>query len=122
MGGNLGQLYYELDKEVSWLHDKWGEFRELFCGGQERIDLLSNVASSFFYVMSQVLYESVILHLCRLTDPPGSTKRPNEDQYFSQARQHREYFGQRSGFVPGENCNGTLPAPVQLRISMELKK
>ncbi|MBI4479053.1 MAG: hypothetical protein HY651_03420 [Acidobacteria bacterium] len=83
MGPDLGQLYHELEDEVGWLHLKWGEFLELYGKGSERIDLLNEVASSFFYLVQQMLFEGVLLHLCRLTDPPESwslklkTKVPN---------------------------------------------
>ena len=71
MGQDLGALYLEVEDEVSWLHKKWGEFQELF-GKEQRIDLLNEVASSFFYLVQQLLWESLLLQLCRLTDPPGA--------------------------------------------------
>src|SRR3990167_8288153 len=46
MGPDLGQLYHELEDDVSWLHDKWSEMKELFGKGPVRIDLLNEVASS----------------------------------------------------------------------------
>jgi hypothetical protein len=72
MGPDLGQLYHELEDGVSWLHEKWGELLELFDKGPERIALLNEVAPNFFYLVQQVLWESVLLHLSRLTDPPES--------------------------------------------------
>jgi hypothetical protein len=75
MGQDLGQLYHELEDDVSWLLDKWGELKELFDKGQDRIDLLNEAASSFFYIVRQVLYEDVMLHLSRLTDPPQSNSK-----------------------------------------------
>lgn len=75
MGQDLGQLFHELESEVWWLHHKWNEFKELFGKEQERMDLLNEVASNFFYLVHQVLYENVMLSLCRLTDPPESRSR-----------------------------------------------
>ena len=72
MGQDLGQLYHELEKDLSWLHDKWSEFKELYGKGPERIALLNETASSFFYIVQQTLCESILLHLCRITDPPES--------------------------------------------------
>ncbi|MBI3933479.1 MAG: hypothetical protein HY316_02225 [Acidobacteria bacterium] len=75
MGQDLGQLYHELEDDMAWLHDKWGELKELFGKGQQRIDLLNEVASSFFYIVHQVFYEDILLHLSRLTDPAKSPSR-----------------------------------------------
>ncbi len=51
MGADMGQLYLEVEDEVSCLHEKWGELQELYGKGSERIDLLNKVASSFFYLV-----------------------------------------------------------------------
>ena len=78
MGQDLGQLFHELEDQVSWLHYKWNELKELFGQGQDRIDLLNHVASNFFFFVQQTMFENVLLHLCRLTDPPKTFgKKPN---------------------------------------------
>lgn len=72
MGPELGELYYELDADFSWLRHKWSEFHELFDKGPERIELLNTVASNFFYFLQKLLFEDAMMHLCRLTDPSKS--------------------------------------------------
>jgi AbiU2 len=53
------------------------EHGELYRSGQERIDLLNSVASSFFLFLNNLFYEDAILHLCRLTDPPQMGVKDN---------------------------------------------
>ena len=72
LGSTLGPLYSALCNEVTWVHAKWMQFRILFADSPERIDLLNQVAGFFFRMIQDVLWEDVILHLARLTDPPQS--------------------------------------------------
>ncbi len=69
-GPKLGPLYHALHNEVTWLHAKWLEYRKLYAHSQERIDLLNGTAAFFFRVVQDVLWEDVLLHIARLTDPP----------------------------------------------------
>jgi hypothetical protein len=75
MGPELGLLYHELEEEVDWLQQKWNEFRELFGKGPERIELLNNAASNFFFLLHKLMFEDAMLHLCRLTDPAETRVR-----------------------------------------------
>ena len=77
MGRDLGRLCYELQNDLEWLRYKWDEFQELFGKGHERIELLNKVASNFFYFLQKLLYEDAMLHMCRLTDPPGNRWQEN---------------------------------------------
>ena len=77
MGPDLGQLHYELYQELAWLHIKWQQFRDLFGKDPARIELLNSIAPLFFYYLQQTLYDDVLLHLARLTDPPRSFGREN---------------------------------------------
>lgn len=70
MPAPLGKLHYDLWNEVVWLHAKWGQFRQLFGATPERVDLLNRTAPVFFYFLQDVMFEDVLLHICRLTDPP----------------------------------------------------
>ncbi len=73
----LGEIHNALWREVAWLHLKWGEYRALFAVNQETIDLLNKTAPLFFHHLQGVLWEDVLLHLCRVTDPPKSAGRAN---------------------------------------------
>ncbi len=69
-GTDLGPLYHALYKDLVLLHAKWLEFRKLYAHSQERIDLLNEAAPFFFNVVQGVMWNDVLLHISRLTDPP----------------------------------------------------
>jgi hypothetical protein len=69
MGPNLGPAFYRLWNDCAWLHLKWREYRSVFGTTEERIDLLNAAARGFFGVAQDVLWQDVILHICRFTDP-----------------------------------------------------
>jgi hypothetical protein len=79
MGPELGLLYHELEEEVDWLQQKWNEFGELFGKGPERIELLTNAASNFFFLLHKLMFEDAMLHLCRLTDPAETRIRVGKE-------------------------------------------
>lgn len=75
LGDNLGSLFHELSNEVAWLYIKWAEYVELFGKAPSRIDLLNQSAPLFFRIVQDSLWENVLLHITRLTDPPISGKK-----------------------------------------------
>jgi hypothetical protein len=77
MGQELGALYNALWQQVAYLHNKWGQYVELFGARPSRITLLNNVAPQFFRIVQDTLWEDVLLHIARLTDSPKSAGRPN---------------------------------------------
>jgi hypothetical protein len=79
MGEDLGQVYYDLFRELVWLHYKWEQYCELFGKDQQRVELLNKVAPRFFGYLQHTLFDDIQLHLARLTDPPqtGSGKNQN---------------------------------------------
>jgi len=77
MGKPLGRLFYALVNEVEWLYIKWKEYIFLYGAEQSRIDLLNKVAPLFFRVVQDLLFEGILLHITRLTDPPKSAGRDN---------------------------------------------
>jgi hypothetical protein len=77
MPAPLGEIHYALHNEVAWLHVKWKNYRALFARDQETIDLLNAAAPAFFHALQRMMWEDVLLHLCRLTDPPKSVGRDN---------------------------------------------
>src|SRR5262245_32886205 len=74
MPGVLGPLVCELREEVVWAHLKWNEYQELY--SLETIPLLNATAPTFFADLQVTLWESLLLCLCRLTDPPLSAGKP----------------------------------------------
>jgi hypothetical protein len=77
LGDNLGSLFHGLWGEVAWLYIKWHEYVELFGKTSSRIDLLNNSAPLFFRIVQDSLWEDVLLHIARLTDPPKSAGKDN---------------------------------------------
>lgn len=70
MGEPLGTQFCALWEQVVWLHIKWDNFAELFGTKPTRIELLNKSASSFFGMIQDVLWNDMLLHIGRLTDPP----------------------------------------------------
>jgi hypothetical protein len=68
-GPGLGPIYHALHMEVLWLTTKWLEYRKLYAGSAQRIDLLNATAPFFFHMIQGILWEDVVLHIARLTDP-----------------------------------------------------
>lgn len=77
MGRDLGELYSALWQEVAWVHSKWAEYVELFGTKESRIDLLNRAAPRFARLLQDSLWEDVLLHVARLTDPPKSMGKSN---------------------------------------------
>jgi hypothetical protein len=77
MGPQPGQLHFELGNSLALLHLKWAQFTALFAAGQPVLDLLDRTARHFFLVVRIVLIDDIILHLCRLSDPPKSGRKEN---------------------------------------------
>ena len=77
MGPRLGPVYNALWNEVAWLHAKWHEYKELYGEKPTRLELLNRAAGFFFRIVQDTLWEDTLLHIARLTDPPGSGRRQN---------------------------------------------
>jgi hypothetical protein len=77
MGEELGTVYSALWQEVAWVYSKWHEYVELYGTKPSRIDLLNQSAAFFFKIVQDTLWNDVLLHICRLTDPPESRGKAN---------------------------------------------
>jgi hypothetical protein len=77
MGRELGELYSALWQEVAWIHSKWAEYVQLFGVKESRIDLLNRAAPRFARLLQDSLWEDVLLHIARLTDPAKSMGKSN---------------------------------------------
>lgn len=77
MGAELGELYWELCKELSLLHLSWSEYRALFATSEADINLLNSAAPQFFYSLDYLMWHDVLMHICRLADPPQSAGHKN---------------------------------------------
>jgi hypothetical protein len=77
MGRELGELQFLLWHDVTGLHLKWAEYRELFATKASRIDLMNETAPRFFGRLAELLWTDVLLHLSRLTDPAVTVGKRN---------------------------------------------
>jgi hypothetical protein len=77
MGTEIGTVYSALWQEVAQIYRKWTQYVELFGTSPERIDLLNRAAPSMFRTVQDTLWDDVLLHLARLTDPPKSMGKAN---------------------------------------------
>ncbi|MGB9117101.1 hypothetical protein [Bradyrhizobium sp.] len=77
MGDVAGKQYSLLNNEVAILHLYWKEYVELFGTNQKRVDRLNQAAPGFFRMLQTELFQTNILHLARLTDPPKTGKKEN---------------------------------------------
>jgi hypothetical protein len=69
MGEELGSLYDALWQQLAWLYRKWAEYVVLFGTKESRVILLNRAAPAFTRIVQDTLWEDVILHVARLTDP-----------------------------------------------------
>jgi hypothetical protein len=72
MGTALGIQYTQLWQEAAQLNIMWKEFIELFGTKTSRIELLNRSAGAFFRMVQEGIWEAIVLHIARLTDPPQS--------------------------------------------------
>ena len=77
MGPRLGPVYNVLWNELVWLNAKWREYIELYGGSQTRLDLLNRSARFFFHMVQRALWETILLHLTRLSDEPTTGGKSN---------------------------------------------
>ena len=78
MGEELGMAYSALWQELALLYQKWENYVELFGTNPGRIDVLNRAASSTIRVIQDALWESILLHIARLTDPPHAHRKPDQ--------------------------------------------
>jgi HEPN superfamily AbiU2-like protein len=77
MGEELGELQYLLWYDLTWLHLRWADYRELFGSDAQRIDLMNETAPAFFGHLNDVMWNDVVLDLCRLSDPADMGGKQN---------------------------------------------
>lgn len=77
MGQELGANFYELYRELVELHVLWQQYRQLFGDTTDTVHLLNRTAGLFFKIVQDELWDSVLLGVSRMTDPPGTGKNKN---------------------------------------------
>lgn len=77
MPSEISAVYDEFRSEVTWLHGRWICYRQLFAHSPKRIDLLNEAASTFFFILQDVLLDDIQVSLSKLTDPARTGKHEN---------------------------------------------
>jgi hypothetical protein len=75
MGEELGERFYDLWQDISWLHMHWAEYVVMFGTNPERIDLLNRAASGFACMLDGMMWERTMIHITRLLDRPKDGKQ-----------------------------------------------
>jgi hypothetical protein len=77
LGETLGKQYTALNNEVAILHLYWKEYLELFGTNEKRIARLNKAAPGYFRMLQDELFQTNVLHIARLTDPPKTGGKDN---------------------------------------------
>jgi len=77
MPPKIKEVFEPLRYEIAWLHAKWSIYGQLFCRGEEQLDILNSMARAFFLIVQDSLQNDLIVGLCRITDSPHTGKRKN---------------------------------------------
>lgn len=70
-------IFEPMKEEITWLHVRWIIYKQLFESSAQRIDLLNECASVFFWIIQGVLIDEVQLGLGKLTDPANTAGKDN---------------------------------------------
>ena len=76
LGTDVGDAFYNL--HLNWLETsvQFEEYRELF-NDENDVGMLNAIGAKFFRNIQLIMQDSLILHITRLTDQPGSGKKRN---------------------------------------------
>ena len=73
----IDEIFQGLKIEITWLHGRWIIYRQLFSHSEKRIELLNECASTFFYIIQDILLGEIQVTLSKLTDPATSGQFKN---------------------------------------------
>ncbi|MFC5577518.1 hypothetical protein ACFPOA_05735 [Lysobacter niabensis] len=77
MGDELGASFYELYRKLVELHILWQQYRQLFGDNPDTVHLLNRTSGLFFKIVQDKLWDSVLLGVSRMTDPPATGRNKN---------------------------------------------
>lgn len=77
MGMELGSAFGILHRKLIELHIVWQQYQQLFGTDEETVELLNRTAGLFFKVTQDELWDSVLLGISRMTDPPETRGKKN---------------------------------------------
>ena len=74
---DLQPLWTFLESEVIWLHGRWQIYRQIFGTNPKCIDIINEIARTFFWVLQRVLMNDVQLTLMKFADRPSTFGKDN---------------------------------------------
>ena len=77
MGQEAGHAFYQLHHKLIELHVLWQQYCNLFGQDDATVELLNRTAGLFFKVVQDELWDSVLLGISRMLDPPMTSGRKN---------------------------------------------
>lgn len=77
MGTELGVVFFVLHRKLIELHILWQQYRQMFGSGHETVQLLNRTSGLFFKIVQDELWDSVLLGISRMTDPPKTFGKKN---------------------------------------------
>lgn len=76
LGSKYGAAFYHARQALWALSSYWDRYEALF-GSAERVSVLNENSGNFWHAIQLVLFDHVLLGICRLTDPPQMGSRQN---------------------------------------------
>jgi hypothetical protein len=76
LGRDYGSAYHHTCQQLWWVASYWDRYEALF-GTRERVELLNESSGNFWFSTQKMLFDYVLLGVCRLTDPPNFGKKQN---------------------------------------------
>lgn len=77
MGEPLGRAFWHLNQQILQLHLVWEQYKQLYGESEETVHLLNDTAGLFFMVVQDSLWDTVLLGICKLTDPAQTFRSQN---------------------------------------------
>ncbi|KAF1715479.1 hypothetical protein CSC74_12955 [Pseudoxanthomonas yeongjuensis] len=77
MGEDLGTAFFQLYRKLMELHIVWQQYRQLFGKDSDTVHLLNRMAGLFFKIIQDEIWDSVLLGISRMTDPPKTGNKKN---------------------------------------------
>lgn len=66
-----------LYNNITWLCLKWRIYKQFFGTSKEIVDLLNKFSGLTFKIFQDVLYDDIIVSICKLTDPAKTSGKEN---------------------------------------------
>jgi hypothetical protein len=76
LGTDYGSACYHTRQQLWSVWSYWDRYETLY-GTKERVSLLNESSGHFWYSIQEMLFDYILLGLCRLTDPPQTRGRGN---------------------------------------------